>query len=344
MPKGILLSAYAFNALAVQMEIITGFGVKDSVLAILPIFHGFGLGLCVHTALSVGAMSILIPQFSTKIYIKNLIKYRPSFIAGVPTLFEALLRDPDFKKVKFHKMKGAFSGGDSLSYEIKQRFDEAIFAQGSKVELMEGYGVTETVTGCVISPRNAYRPRAMGIPIPNMAVKIVKEGTCEQAGIGEEGEICVTGPTLMLGYVNSPEETAEALRDHSDGVTWLHTGDIGHMDQEGYIYFKSRLKRVIKVSGVNVFPPQVEGVLQSHEDVWRACVVGVPDDYQMMSIKAYVVLNDKSKAGEDMKKELQTFCKNHLIKWSIPKYIEFIDELPTTLVGKVAYTKLERKS
>ncbi len=343
MPKGILLSSYAFNALAVQMEAITGFKNGDSILAILPIFHGFGLGLCIHTSLVVGAMSILIPTFSAKVYIKNLIKYKPSFIAGVPTLFEALLRDENFKKVRFDRLKGAFSGGDSLSYEIKQRFDEAIMSQGSKTELAEGYGVTECVTACVVSPKGRYKQRSMGVPIPNMSVKIVREGTTEEIGIGEEGEICVAGPTLMIEYVNSPQETADTLRTHKDGNVWLHTGDVGHMDQEGYIYFKSRLKRVIKVSGVNVYPTQIEGVLEAHEEVWRACVVGVPDDYQMSSVKAFIVLNDKSKVGDDMKKQLQEYCKEHLMKWSIPKHIEFIDEMPTTLVGKVAYKELEKR-
>lgn len=345
LPKGIELSSENFNALAVGTRAIAKAMPGDSILTILPIFHGFGLGLCVHTCLTAGVTVILIPEFSTKNYIDCLIKYKPSFIAGVPTLFEALMRDKRFKKARFHRLKAAYSGGDSLYPGIKRRFDEMIKAQGSSVELKEGYGLTETVTACMISP-DRYKESSMGIPLPNMIAKIVTPGTAEDVAAHEEGEICVSGPQIMLRYINDEDATGSTLKMHEDGRMWLHTGDIGTMDEEGYFYFKSRMKRVLKVSGMSVYPVQVEQILESHPFVFKACVIGVPDDYQMTCVKAFVIVDDDQAGDRDLaeiKKELLAHCRKHLIKWSVPRDIEFRRELPSTLVGKVSYTALEQE-
>ena len=341
MPKGILLSSYDFNALSKIMGPFAKFGKDDSVIAILPVFHGFGLGLCVHTIACAGGTFILEPKFGTKIYINSLRKYKPTFMAGVPTLFEAMLRDKNFKKVRFDRMKAIYSGGDSLSGELKKRFDAQLKAQGGTIELAEGYGLTETVTGCVLTPPGLYRKDAIGIPMPNMLIKIVDMETKAPLPYGEIGEICIAGPTLMIEYINSPEDTEKAVRADENGTRWLYTGDIGYMDEDGYLYFKSRAKRMLKVSGVNVYPMQIEQILEAHELVFRACVVGVPDDYQMTSVKAYIVLEDPALATDETKQILLKYCRRHLIKWSVPRAIEFCDELPTTLVGKVEYSKLE---
>lgn len=342
MPKGILLSSYNFNALSSLIGPFANFTEEDSVIAILPVFHGFGLGICIHSILCNGGTVFLEPKFGTKIYIDSLRKHQPTFIAGVPTMFEAMLRDKNFAKVRFDHLKAIYSGGDSLSPELKARFDERLRAQGSKVELAEGYGLTETVTGCVLTPPGLYRKGAIGIPMPDMLAKVVDMETKEELPYGENGEIALSGPTLMLEYINHPEETAKAIRTDENGVRWLYTGDIGTMDEDGYLYFKSREKRMLKVSGVNVYPMQVEQVLESHELVFRACVVGVPDDYQMTSVKAYIVLEDPSLATDETKKTLLKHCQKHLIKWSVPRAIEFRDKLPTTLVGKVEYSALEK--
>jgi long-chain acyl-CoA synthetase len=342
LPKGILLSSYNFNALSSSIAPFSNFTSDDSVIAILPVFHGFGLGICIHSILCNGGTVYLEPTFSTKIYIDSLRKHQPTFIAGVPTMFEAMLRDKNFSKVRFDRLRAIYCGGDSLSPELKTRFDERLFAQGSKVELVEGYGLTETVTGCVLTPPGLYRKSAIGVPMPNMLAKIVDINTKEELPYGEVGEIALAGPTVMLEYINNPEETAKTIRTDEQGIRWLYTGDIGYMDEDGYLYFKSREKRMLKVSGVSVYPMQVEQVLESHELVFRACVVGVPDDYQMTSIKAYVVLEDPSKATDETKRILLKHCQKHLIKWSVPRAIEFRDKLPTTLVGKVEYSALEK--
>ncbi len=342
MPKGILLSSYNFNALSAIIAPFAKFTKDDSVIAILPVFHGFGLGICIHSIICNGGTVYLEPKFGTKIYIDSLRKHQPTFIAGVPTMFEAMLRDKNFSKVRFDRLKAIYSGGDSLSPELKARFDERLKAQGSKVELAEGYGLTETVTGCVLTPPNLYRRGAIGIPMPGMLAKVVNMETKEEVPYGENGEIALAGPTLMLEYLHHPEETAKTIRTDENGIRWLYTGDIGCMDEDGYLYFKSREKRMLKVSGVNVYPMQVEQILEAHDLVFRACVVGVPDDYQMTSVKAYIVLEDPSHATDETKKALLKHCHKHLIKWSVPRAIEFRDKLPTTLVGKVEYSALEK--
>lgn len=342
MPKGILLSSYNFNALSAIIAPFAKFTKDDSVIAILPVFHGFGLGICIHSIICNGGTVFLEPKFGTKIYIDSLRKHQPTFIAGVPTMFEAMLRDKNFAKVRFDRLKAIYSGGDSLSPELKARFDERLKAQGSKVELAEGYGLTETVTGCVLTPPNLYRRGAIGIPMPGMLAKVVNMETKEDVPYGENGEIALSGPTLMLEYLHHPEETAKTIQTDKNGIRWLYTGDIGCMDEDGYLYFKSREKRMLKVSGVNVYPMQVEQILEAHDLVFRACVVGVPDDYQMTSVKAYIVLEDPSLATDETKKTLLKHCHKHLIKWSVPRAIEFRDKLPTTLVGKVEYSALEK--
>ena len=343
LPKGIELSSAAFNALAVSMRAITGIAPDESVLAILPAFHGFGLGLCLHTPLTMGAHFILVPEFTPGVYVANLKKHHPSYIAGVPTLFQALLRDPAFATVRLDGLKGAYSGGDSLTADLKHRFDQAIAAQGSPVELIEGYGLTECVTACVVSPPGHYRNNSMGIPMPGIRVKVVEPGTTRALPPDTEGEFAMTGPTLMRGYLGDPDATAATLRVHEDGRTWLHTGDLGTMDADGYLYFKGRSKRLIKVSGVAVYPMQVEQVLEAHPLVNRACVIGLPDDYQMSSVKAFVTLADGSLGSDEVRADLIAHCRANLNRWSVPRHLEFRTSLPTTKVGKIAYTELERE-
>jgi len=340
LPKGIELSSHAFNALAASMIEQIRIEPGQSVLAIMPAFHGFGLGLCIHSTLMSGATSILVPEVGTKTYIEALIKHKPNHIAGVPTLFQALLQMDDFAKVDFTGLRGAYAGGDSLTPDLKRRFDAALQAQGSQVELVEGYGLTECVTASVLSPAGHYRVGSIGVPITGMRAMVVEPGTTNQLGYGVEGEICMQGETLMNRYLNDEEATANTLIRHGDGLVWLHTGDLGSMDEDGYLYFAGRIKRIIKVSGVSVYPAQVEQVFDDHPLVKEVCVIGVPDDYQMSSVKAFIVPADGVTPGDDLASELKRYAKDHLMKWAVPRHVEFRSSLPHTKVGKVAYTEL----
>ena len=343
--KGILLSNLNFNALGAQI-IATNpmFAPGDKMLAIMPMFHGFGLGVSIHSMLVNGGQCILVPQFTPKTYAELLKKHHPNFIAGVPTLYEALLRIDGLEKLDLSCLKGVFSGGDSLSVELKKRFDAFLHDHGAKISVREGYGTTECVTASCLTPIDEFREGSIGIPFPDTYYKIVKVGTEEEVPYGTEGEICLAGPTVMLKYVNHPEETANTRRVHADGMTWIHTGDLGMMDSDGFVYFRQRIKRMIITSGYNVYPSQIENILDAHEYVHMSCVIGVKDPYKMQKVKAFVMLKPGIEPSDAIKKELLDYCRTKIARYAMPYDIEFRAELPKTLVGKVAYRVLEQEA
>ncbi len=342
--KGILLSNLNFNALAGQIVATNPiYDEGDKMLAIMPMFHGFGLGVSIHSMLANGGCCILVPRFTPATYAQLLRKYKPNFIAGVPTLYEALLRIPNLDDLDLSCLKGVFSGGDSLPPELKKRFDKFLKDHGAKIEVREGYGTTECVTASCLTPLTKAKEGSIGIPFPDTYYKIVKVGTEEELPYGEEGEICLAGPTVMLEYVKHPQETAQTRRVHADGLTWIHTGDLGVMDEEGFIYFKQRIKRMIVTSGYNVYPSQIENILDAHEAVHLSCVIGVRDPYKMQKVKAFVVLKPGFEPSDTTRDMLMDYCRKHIAKYAMPYDIEFRDDLPKTLVGKVAYRVLEEE-
>ena len=313
------------------------------MLSIMPIFHGFGLGVCIHTILIHSCTCILVPQFTVDSYAALLKKYRPNYIAGVPTLYEALLRLKKAEHLDLSQLEGIFSGGDSLSPELKHKVDRFLRDHGSTQQVREGYGTTECVTASCLTPKNDYKEGSIGIPFPDTYYKIVVPATHDEVPYGQVGEICISGPTVMQGYMNQPKETAQTLQLHEDGLVWLHTGDLGTMDEEGFVYFKQRLKRMIITSGYNVYPSQVENAIDAHEAVLMSTVIGIKDDYKMQRVKAFVVLRPGFDPSEDLKASILEHLKRRVAKYAMPSEIEFRDALPKTLVGKVAYTVLERE-
>ena len=342
--KGILLSNLNFNALGQQVIAANPmFRVGDKMLAAMPLFHGFGLGVCVHTMLSQGGRCILIPRFTAEDYAKKVVKCKCNFIAGVPTLYEALLRLPYMKNADLSSLKGVFSGGDSLSIELKKKFDKFLYDHNSKVQIREGFGTTECVTASCLTPPHMAKEGSIGLPFPDTYYKIVEPGTDKELPYGEEGEILIAGPTVMMEYINHPQETAQTLRRHADGLTWIYTGDLGVMDSEGFIYFRGRAKRMIITSGYNVYPGQIENILDANELIHMSCVIGVPDPYKMQKVKAFVMLKPGVPENDDTKELILAYCRKHIAKYAMPYDIEFRKELPKTLVGKVAYRVLEEE-
>ena len=339
--KGIMLSDYNFNALALQTEAMSHETINHSkMLAAMPVFHGFGLGVCIHTMMVTGGTSILVPRFNVKSYAELIKKHRPNFIAGVPTLFEAIARNTYLDGVDLSCLKGVFSGGDSLSIELKKKFDAFLAEHNAGIRIREGYGTTECVTASCLTPYNKEKEGSIGLPYPDTYFRICSPGTDDEVPFGTEGEICLCGPSVMLGYINHPEENASTLHRTGDGNVWLHTGDLGVMDEEGFIYFKQRIKRMIVTSGYNVYPSQIENVLDAHEAVRMSCVIGVPDPYKMQKIKAFVVLNEGFTDSPEIRESIMAHCSRFVAKYAMPYMIEVKDDLPKTLVGKVAYTKL----
>ncbi len=342
--KGIVLTNKNFNALGQQVIAANPmFRPGDKMLAAMPIFHGFGLGVSIHSMLSQGGRCILVPQFTPKSYAKDLIKHRVNFIAGVPTLYEALLRLDTMEGADLSCLKGVFSGGDSLSVELKKKLDKFLHDHKATVQVREGYGTTETVTACCLTPPHMHKEGSIGIPFPDTYIKIVEPGTEKELPYGTEGEILLAGPTVMKEYMHHPEETAQTLRQHPDGLTWVYTGDLGIMDQQGFVYFKGRAKRMIVTSGYNVYPAQLENILDAHELVQMSCVIGVPDPYKMQNVKAFVKLVPEAQPTEETKQILLDYCRQHIAKYAMPYDISFKDEMPKTLVGKVAYRVLEEE-
>lgn len=342
--KGIVLTNKNFNALGQQVIAANPmFRPGDKMLAAMPIFHGFGLGVCIHTMLSQGGRCILVPRFTAKSYAKLIIKYKCNFIAGVPTLYEALLRLPTMEGKDLSSLKGVFSGGDSLSVELKKKLDRFLYDHNSTIQVREGYGTTETVTACCLTPPKMFKEGSIGIAFPDTYIKIVRPGTDEELPYGQEGEILLAGETVMKEYMDNPEETAQTLRRHADGLTWVYTGDLGSMDEEGFVYFRGREKRMIISSGYNVYPGQIENILDSHELVQMSCIIGVPDPYKMQKVKAFVKLAPDVPGNDETKQVLLDFCRKNVAKYAMPYDIEFRDDLPKTLVGKVAYRQLEEE-
>ena len=342
--KGILLSNRNFNALGQQVIAANPmFRVGDKMLAAMPLFHGFGLGVCIHTMLSQGGRCILIPRFTAQTYAKQITKYHCNFIAGVPTLYEALLRLPSMDNADLSSLKGVFSGGDSLSIELKKKFDKFLYDHNAKIQIREGFGLTECVTASCLTPPHMAKEGSIGLPFPDTYYKIVEPGTDKELPYGEEGEILIAGPTVMMEYVKHPEETAQTLRKHDDGLTWMYTGDLGMMDDEGFIYFKGRAKRMIITSGYNVYPGQLENILDANEFVHMSCIIGVPDPYKMQKVKAFVMLKPGVPESPETKEAILAYCRKHIAKYAMPYDIEFRRELPKTLVGKVAYRVLEEE-
>ncbi len=344
-PKGICLSDMNFNACAMEAREAIGeeFRTGLKMLSCMPCFHGFGLGINLHTVLIHGACCILMPTFNNKTYAAMLLKKKPNFIAGVPTIFEALLHAESLKGADLSFLMGMFCGGDSLSVELKKKVDAFLKEHGARIQVREGYGLTECVTASCLTPRDTNREGSIGIPFPDTSYCIVKPGTDEEVPRGEEGEIILTGPTLMSGYLNNPLETRLALRRLADGRTWLYTGDLGYMDEDGYVYYSQRIKRMIITNGYNVYPGRVENAIDSCPEVSYSCVIGVKDPRRMQRVKAFIVLKDGVVGDEACKERIMKNLRLQVARYALPREIEFRKELPRTLVGKVAYRLLEEE-
>lgn len=343
-PKGIMLSNLSFNALAYQAhEMCDPAKEGDSILCIMPIFHGFGLGVCIHTCLHIGMKCILVPTFKAKKLGELIRKTKPNFLVGVPTLFEALYNNNNLKEGDFSSINCIVSGGDIMDEENLVKYNDMFKKYGSSAKIRVGYGLTEACAATCLTPTDMHKSGSIGIPFPDMVYKIVEIGTTKETKPMEDGEICISGPTVMMGYLNDEEETNDALKVHKDGKLWLHTGDIGCIDKDGFVYFKSRLKRIIISSGYNIYPSYIEGIINKHEYVSTSTVVAVPDKYRGQIAKAFVVLKKEVKLDENVEKEIKDYCKKYIAKYAMPRIFEFRKELPKTLVGKIAYTVLEEE-
>lgn len=341
-PKGVVISNYSFNAQALQSKYTEPEALEpeNAFLTFLPNFHAFGIGICTHTPLYNGMRAILIPQFNAKKFKKYLRKYKFNVLCGVPTLYDAVSK-MKFRKNELSTLKLVVCGGDAMSIDLKKRVNAFLKEYGCKTELKIGYGLTESSGVVSLSPDGILdESDVIGYPFPNTEFKIIDINTKKETPLGEDGELIISGPNIMLEYLDELEETKNTLFQ-MDGKTWLHTGDIACVDKRGLFHYKSRLKRMIITSGYNVYPSHVEEILTNHEAILKCAVIGIKNESKGETVKAFIVLRE----GYNnllTKSSIQKYMKENLAKFEIPREIRYIDDLPTTLVGKIAYKELEK--
>jgi len=297
---------------------------EDKILCVLPFFHLYGIAACLHLGVLLGATLILLPRWDVQEVLTAIHRLRPTLFPGVPTMYIAINHYPDLNRYDLSSLRFCLSGAAPLPAEVQQEFERR-----SGCRMVQGYGMTEASPVTHLTPLVGETPlRSTGLPVPNTDARIVDVETGQRTlPPGEEGEIIVRGPQVMKGYWQRPTETANVLRDG-----WLHTGDIGYMDERGFFYVVDRKKDMIISGGAKVFPREVEEVLYQHPGVREAAVVGVPDPYWGEAVKAYIVPREGVHLEEA---EIIQFCKERLAAYKVPKSVEFRDELPKTLVGKV---------
>jgi long-chain acyl-CoA synthetase len=339
-PKGAMLTHYNIFANVVQTE---SWGQRaprrgeDAYLLVIPYFHIYGFTVGMMAGTWVGAQQVLIPKYDVDALLCAIRDYTPTYFPAVPTIYISLLNHPQAKEYGIDKIRTFNSGSAPLPVEVIEQFERVTGGT-----LNEGYGLSEaspvTHSTAMLARR---KPGSIGLPLPDTDIKIVDlETGRREVAVGEEGELCIAGPQVMKGYWNRPDETDIALRKDEAGRTWLYTGDVARMDEDGYSYIVQRKKDMIIVSGFNVYPSEVEGVLYTHPAVMEAGIIGVPDSYRGEAVKAFVVLKQGASATQ---KELMEHCKGGLAEFKVPSSIVIRESLPKTAVGKILHRVLREE-
>ncbi len=329
-PKGVMLTHknLASNTLMSEKWLYKSRKGEEKILTVLPFFHVYGMTACMNLSIMCAYEMIIIPRFDPSLMLEAIKKYRPTLFPGAPTMYIALLNHPDLSKYDISCIHSCLSGSSALPVEVQEQFEKIT---GGK--LVEGYGLSEASP--VTHSNFLWDKRvsgSIGVPWPSTDAKIVSLETGEELPIREIGELIVSGPQVMKGYWNRPEETAATLKDG-----WLYTGDLGYMDEEGFFYIVDRKKDMIIAGGFNVYPRDVEEVLYEHEAVQETVVIGVPDPYRGETVKAFIVLKEGKTATES---ELDEFSRKYLAAYKVPRQYEFRKELPKTAIGKILRRQL----
>ncbi|MGE4571678.1 MAG: class I adenylate-forming enzyme family protein [Candidatus Izemoplasmatales bacterium] len=340
-PKTIELSHQAINYLADQTSYIMDIDDFENLhmLAVLPMFHGFGLCMGIHAMLINGGVNTLMPKFNAKEAVNLIAKNQINFLIGVPSLFESLLKQAAFNSEKMKHVKQAFIGGDYVSMDLKKRFDEQMMKNQSPARLLEGYGLTEVVTVCCVNTLKEHNPLSVGKALPGIEIAIKALESDEILDINQDGEIIVSGPTNMNGYLNDTKASQATFFKYNNKI-WVKTGDLGYIDENGYIHFKQRLKRIIKVLGIPVLPGEIENFLMDYEQISEVCAVSKTDDEKGNVVKLFIVWNDENSILEEA--EIKQAIKDNISVYAVPKEIVILKELPKTVIGKTDVIALEK--
>lgn len=343
--KGVKITNDNFNCSITQSQIDNDIVERgESLLAIMPMFHGFGSSNCVHLALCSGVSIILVPKFDAKNCHKLIRKYKPNHILGVPSLFEAIMNNKKMKGEDLSYLKYLISGGDKLKEKAEKAFAKFLKEHNAKQPLLKAYGLTEAVAATTRTHKDMNDPNCVGIPFVKNNYKIVKSGTTEEVGYGIIGEICINGPSVMEGYYNNIEETNLVLKSHDDGKLWLHTGDLGYIDEKGNIFFDQREKRLIITNGYNVYPSQIEELIEGLPFVKKCIVIGGKHDKKSEVPIVYITLEKNCKLDDAVITErIRKICELNLPKYALPYEVFIKDKLPMTLMNKVNFISLEKE-
>lgn len=310
--------------------------IGKGMLSFLPSFHGFGIGMTMHAPLATGWASVLIPKFSAQDVVKAMKRTPVNAICGVPTAYENLINNPVFVNCpKIKDIHVCWSGGDSMPFALKDKWDKTMKEKGSNCHLFEGYGLTECVAAIVVNTYDHNKEKSLGYPTKGTEIKIMDERGRELKP-GEIGEITVKSPANMICYFGDPAATDGAVKDRR-----IYTGDLGYKDEDGFIFFSSRKKRVVKVSGVGVFPTEIERLVATIPGIKDSVAIEIPDEKLQAAIKLFVVTDVVDKEG--MKQDIVDVCHRYLIRWAVPKEIEFRDLLPKTPLNKTDFRKLQEE-
>lgn len=343
--KCVALTDYNFNSMVEQFKVnAQNFERGDRMLTIMPPFHGFGLCSSMHLPLSYGVTIVLIPKINIEQIDKLIMKYSINDIIGVPTLFRGMKmvvnKKKELGKIKnfnLSNMKYAVSGGSLVNNGFEKEIDDFIEINGGNIKLSKGYGLSEAVAGVTFADQTMKDENSVGIPMIHTNIKIVDPETGYELENNQVGEICINGPTVMKEYYKNPLETKEALIDG-----WLHTGDFGYINS-GQLYFCDRKGNMIISSGVNVYPNEIEQVIESHKAVASCAVIGVKHPYKEEVPKAFICLKEGYEPSDELDREIENLCKKNLDRYSQPFSYEYIKELPHTLLGKVSHAELKKE-
>ena len=343
-PKTVKLSNENFNAMAIQYESLgANYNKGDTFLNGIVPFVAYGIVVTIHMPMCLGMTNIIAPILSPKEFTDFMIKYKPNHTITVPTYVENFIEDKKTNSMNWSFLKNLGVGGDSFSEEIEVRVNNFLKSHGSSTIAEKGYGMTENSATAGVCLVGVNKLSSLGIPLPLNTYGIFKRGTDEELKYGEKGEICITGPTKMLGYLNNNEEESKVIRLHSDGKEWIHSEDIGYIDEDGFLFFEGRYKRLIPHGGFKLYPSYIEGIIMGHPEVEKCCVIAIPSVEYGASPEAHIVVRkDKVEELKKLKEELIELCKDKLPSYSQPEDFIFEEELPLTSVGKVDYKQVEK--
>ena len=345
-PKGVMLTDDCFNGIALQFQAYPKlFHRGQKLMNVMPPFIAYGFACGIHLPLVLGFTVIIIPNLDPAKLGSLVLKHKPEHMFGVPTHYQQLASDPKLRDKDLSFIINYAAGGDSLSRGAEQTVNDFLAAHGARYPIAKGYGMTEVSSAATVAAGLDNKPGSVGIPMVNTVVAAFEPGTNQELPIGQRGELCISGPCLMKGYYNKPEETAILLRRHPDGRVWAHTGDMGYLDEDGFVYLDSRIKRmIIRHDGFKVFPSMIENVVSRHPAVHQCSVVGCADkDHTQGRLPfVYIVLkSDTTAKKKQVIRELERMCAEELPEYVQPVAYKFISSMPMTPVGKVDYRQLE---